>query len=216
MTRELTDDRLHEYSRKMKTFSKVAVAAAVLAILMSYAAPAQAQQAWNTNIITLVAPTTCTTGQPITSCPITGYQIERSSTVSGTFVAIATITGLSYTHTNVTAGTNCYRAIVLSAQGPSGPSNVSCKTNTPPVGPPNPAVLNTVALNAAQTPFVPVMRANKLDTIIGSTVLGLVPVGRECGKCVASWRGKRWCKVQVAQAELWGTTDASQLTGPCA
>src|SRR6185503_10771583 len=49
---------------------------------------------------------------------------------------VATTT--SFTHTSAAAGQNCYRVIATSAKGDSFPSNVACKTNTQPSGPPNP------------------------------------------------------------------------------
>lgn len=111
-------------------------------------------QAWNTNIIELTAPTTCTTGQPISACPVTGYRIERAPSSAGAFAAVGTTQTLSFTHTGVAAGANCYRAVALSANGEAGPSNVVCKTNAQPVGPPNPATLR-IAADAPAPPATP-------------------------------------------------------------
>lgn len=110
----------------------------LLALLLSSAA--MAQQAWDTNVISWTNPTTCTTGEPIAQCPITAVRVEESATTTGTFRAVATLPtiGSTYTHVGVTAGQHCYRIIVDSGKGPSGPSNVACKTNVKPVGPPNP------------------------------------------------------------------------------
>jgi hypothetical protein len=95
-------------------------------------------QAWDTNLISITPPTTCTTGEPVSACPVTGYRIERSATQTGTYTAVTTLppTQLIYSHTGVTAGPNCYRVIATSALGDST-FNVRCRTNTRPVGPPN-------------------------------------------------------------------------------
>jgi hypothetical protein len=100
------------------------------------------QAAWDSNRLSWDAPTTCTNGQPITACPITGYKVERSATQTGTFTTLATVTGTTYTHTGAASGTNCYRVSAVSATGTSAPSNVACRTNTPPV--PNPPTNLTV------------------------------------------------------------------------
>lgn len=119
--------------------------------LLCVAGISQAQtQPWDTNIVSFTAPTTCTTGEPVSACPVTGYRLERSASTTGTFATLAALpaTATGYTHNGVTAGQNCYRVIALSANGDSGPSNVGCKTNTKPVGPPNPPVLTVSAPTA--------------------------------------------------------------------
>jgi len=119
--------------------------------LLCLAGIAQAQQAWNENRLTWSAPTTCTSGQPIANCPVTGYRIERASSQTGAFAALGTSQTTSYTHTGALAGVNCYRVVALSASGNSVPSNVACKTNVEPSGPPNPptnlTVVETTAYN---------------------------------------------------------------------
>ena len=119
--------------------------------LLCLAGIAQAQQAWNENRLTWSAPTTCTSGQPIANCPVTGYRIERASSQTGAFAALGTSQTTSYTHTGALAGQNCYRVVALSAAGNSVPSNVACKTNVEPSGPPNPptnlTVVETTAYN---------------------------------------------------------------------
>lgn len=123
-------------------------ALAVMAlVLYGVAHPALAQtQAWDTNVISYTPPTACSTGEPITACPVTGYRLERAASSSGTYTALATLasTATGYTHNSAVAGTNCYRVVALSAQGDSLPSNTACKVNTKPVGPPNPPVLKTI------------------------------------------------------------------------
>lgn len=112
---------------------------------------AHAQQAWDENRLTWSAPTTCTSGQPVANCAVTGYRIERSATQTGTYAAVGTSTTTSFIHSGVAAGSNCYRVIALSAKGESIPSNVACKTNTQPSGPPNPptnlVVVEPIAFN---------------------------------------------------------------------
>lgn len=100
------------------------------------------QAAWDSNALSWQGPVTCTNGQPITACPITGYRVERSATQTGTYTAVATVTTTSYTHTGAASGANCYRVVAIAATGTSAPSNVACRTNTPPV--PNPPTNLTV------------------------------------------------------------------------
>ena len=83
--------------------------------LLCLAGIAQAQQAWNENRLTWGAPTTCTSGQPIANCPVTGYRIERASSQTGAFAALGTSQTTIYTHTGALAGQNCYRVVALSA-----------------------------------------------------------------------------------------------------
>lgn len=115
--------------------------AAIIVFLCVIAMPTLAQtQAWDTNIVTWTGPTTCVSGQPIANCPVTGYRVERASTTTGTFSQVGT-TGpsvVTFTHNVASAGQNCYRVIALSNSGNSDPSNVACKTNVQPSGPPSP------------------------------------------------------------------------------
>jgi len=116
-------------------------------VLFGVTHPALAQtQAWDTNIISYTPPTQCSTGEPITACAVIGYRLERSSSSSGTFTTLTALpsTATGYTHNGVAAGVNCYRVIALSAQGDSLPSNIACKTNVKPAGPPNAPVLKTI------------------------------------------------------------------------
>jgi len=107
-------------------------------------------QPWDTNVLAWLGPTTCSTGEPITSCPVLGYRVERSATTTGTFTTVATnVTALTYIHNGAVAGQNCYRVIALSAAGDSLPSNVACKTNVRPAGPPNPPTNLTVTAPTA-------------------------------------------------------------------
>lgn len=115
----------------------------LLSVLGSFV-HAQGTQPWDENHLTWVAPTTCTSGQPVANCPVTGYRIERSATATGTFAIVGTTATTSFTHTSAAAGQNCYRAIALSTKGDSGPTNIACKTNTPPSGPPSPPTNLTI------------------------------------------------------------------------
>jgi hypothetical protein len=118
---------------------------ALLVVSLCISAAASAQQAWDTNVLSWTAPTTCTSGQPIANCPVTGYRIERAATPTGAFAAVGTSPSTTFTHLSAAAGQNCYRAIAMSAKGDSGPSTPPfCKTNTPPSGPPNPPTNLTV------------------------------------------------------------------------
>ena len=133
-------------------------------------------QAWDQNVLTATPPTTCTTGEPVSACPVTGYRFERSATATGTFTRVIEQTGPVYTHTVTASGQNCYRVIVTSANGDSAPSNVVCKTNTRPVGPPNPPSL-TVTSPTAYT-----VRPNlqRFAFERGSKYPGVVRVGAAC------------------------------------
>ena len=150
---------------------------AIAVFLLCVAGVAQSQtQPWDTNIATWVAPTTCSTGEPITACPVTGYRVERAPSTNGTYATIASaVTGLTYTHAGVTAGQHCYRIIAQSNAGDSVPSNVVCKTNVRPAGPPSPPtnlrVVETVVYN---------LRQSGRDVLLGSAV-GSVPLATACG-----------------------------------
>lgn len=116
------------------------------ALLCAGLANAQTQP-WNENRISFTPPTTCTTGEPISACAVTGYRVERSATTTGPFTAVGSPTGSPFIHTGAVAGLNCYRVIAISANGESAPSLVTpsaCKTNVRPVGPPSPPTNTTV------------------------------------------------------------------------
>lgn len=140
------------------------------------ASPAMAQQAWDTNVLNWQAPTTCTSGVPISNCPVTQYRVERSATATGAYAAVGTSTTLTYTHLAAVAGQNCYRVIAVAATGESDPSNVACKTNTRPAGPPSPPT-NLVVV--ATTVFN--LRQNGRDVLVGAAV-GTVALNTACGR----------------------------------
>jgi hypothetical protein len=136
----------------MKTWEKTCLIVAFGLVLVGIANPSLAQtQPWDTSVITWVAPTNCTTGEPITSCPIVTYRVERASSTTGTFSSIGTSGTTSLTLTGVSPGLACYRVVAVGVGNESVPSSVACKTTVRPVGPPNPPtqlkVDNIVAYN---------------------------------------------------------------------
>lgn len=199
----------------MKEHRLVGVLAAALFLLCLTGIVRAQTQPWDTNVLTWTAPTTCSTGEPISACPVTGYRIEQSATATGIFTTVAAVgTVLTYSHTGVSAGQHCYRVISLAATSESMPSNVACKTNVKPAGPPNPPVL-TVAQVVAGVPYAPLYRQTS-KAGIGSTLFGFVPVGRDCGPFVVRWRNQNWHLVTVKQSDLWYTSDGTRLVAPCA
>lgn len=197
--------------------STIAYLAFVATLPLSFV-DAQAQVPWDTNSVNWVAPTTCSTGEPITACPVTGYRIERAASSSGTFAAVGASQTVSFTHTGAAAGTNCYRVIAQSANGDSGPSNVACKTNTRPAGPPNPptGVTLTVAV-VWNVPYTPVFRLAASGSV-NTNPVGMVPAGRRAqDKIGKTWRGYDLCRITVASQEtVNGNQDMQNLVAPCA
>ncbi len=176
-----------------------------------------AQQAWNVNVMAWNAPTTCTDGQPITACPVTNYQVERSSTATGTFTLVGTTTALTYTHT-ANAGQNCYRVIAVAAIGASDPTPAICKTNTQPATPPNPPtnLRFTVAVAAlgGLSPVYSVTANNEVGTFYG-----LLPAGRACmtDYPVKPYRSLAFYRVAFNPRELWVAPPAGvNLAAACA
>jgi hypothetical protein len=124
---------------------------AIALLALCFAGIARAQvQPWDTNILTWTAPTNCTTGEPITACPVTSYRIEQAASSTGTFAALGAVPAatLTFSHTGATAGVHCYRVVAIAANGESPPSNMSCKTNVKPVGPPNAPTLKAIDTTA--------------------------------------------------------------------
>ncbi len=190
-----------------------------LAVLPTMAA---AQTAWNENVIQWDAPTACTSGQPVANCAVQNYQVERSSTTTGTFTFVGTTTALTYTHTVPTSGptTNCYRVIAVAATGQSAPSNVACKTNTPPAGPPNPPTnLRFTIAVAALGGMSPVYSVSANGETV-NTFYGLLPAGRECMKdypVKGTLRGLKFYRIAFNPRELWGVPPAGvNLAAACA
>lgn len=158
----------------MKPSTKWLLAMLVLSVVGSF--PIYAQQPFDTIVLQVTAPTTCTSGVPVSNCPVTGYRWERSATATGTFAAVGTSTATTFTVTSAAVGQNCYRAIATSAKGDSGPSNVFCKTITPPSGPPSPptnlTVIEPIAFN---------IRMEGHNVVLAQTI-GKARLGATCGK----------------------------------
>jgi hypothetical protein len=176
---------------------------------------AQAQTAWDTNTITWDAPTTCTTGQPITNCPVTQYQIQRAASSSGSYAQVGTSTTTTYVHQSAAAGVNCYRVVVVAAQGSSVPSTHVCKNNVQPSGPPNPAtnvrLVTEVVSGVNYAPAFTVLT----DGARSTTVAGFVAVGTPCeGPVLFRYRNKDWMKPSAWKA--WSTPTTARVAAPCA
>jgi hypothetical protein len=190
---------------------------AIAVWLLCIVGVAQAQTAWNTNILTATPPTTCSTGEPITACPILEYIYERSATATGTFAEIGR-GPVNFTHLNAASGQNCYRAKTVATTGTSLPSNVVCKTNTAPVGPPNPPTLTVAAtiLGRNDSPAWTLGANNtRTDTFVGmakvsTAVIRELPTG---------YRGFKMCEIGSAFIEpMKGFRPASgqRYVAPCA
>ncbi len=192
---------------------------AIAVLLLCVVGIATAQTTpWNTNILTATPPTTCSTGEPITSCPITGYIYERAPSATGTFVQIGSTPNTTFTHTNAASGQNCYRAKTVATTGTSDPSNVVCKTNTPPVGPPNPPTLTIAAtiLGLNQSPSWTLgANDNRTDTFVGMAKVGTAVIRELPNK----YRGHKMCVIGSAFIEpMQGFVPASgqKYVAPCA
>lgn len=179
----------------------------------------QAQTApWNVNDVAWDAPTSCTSGQPISSCPITGYQILRSATPTGTYTAVGTSTTTTFTHLVTVGGQSCYKIVAQSAQGDSVPSvTPACRTNVQPSGPPNPPtnVRLTVAVVAGdvRTPIFSVAGSAPNYTV--GTYFGSIPVGSQCGDYLFTYRKVKFHRVVPEKSQLWGRTDVRGLAAAC-
>jgi hypothetical protein len=191
-------------------------------ILLLAPLSAFAQQMWNENRLSWESPTTCQSGQPIGACPISNYRVERAASATGAFAALGTSQTTTYTHLSAAAGTNCYRVIAVAVTGESPPSNVACKTNTQPAGPPNPPTnlqfVTTLVNGNRDTPAVPAYRIlDPYGTPRKGELFALVPPGRVTEKGPAfKYRGQDYCLVFVKEKELTGTKDPNWLAATCA
>jgi hypothetical protein len=195
---------------------KLVMRTAIVVGLLCIAGVAQAQT-WDTNTLTWQAPTTCTSGVPISNCPVTMYRVERSATATGAYASVGTSTSLTYTHLSAAAGQNCYRVIAVAATGESDPSNVACKTNTRPAGPPSPPTNLTVTVAVVwNSTFVPVMRLSASGTI-NTNPVGMVAVGRRVDEAVKpKWKGFQMCRIRVASQDMIvNGDDMTNLVAPC-
>lgn len=183
------------------------------------ATTAQAQE-WNTNTVAWDAPTTCRGGEPISTCPTTGYRVERSATGSGTYTAIGTTQTTTYTHTGAVAGTNCYRVVTLSGARESLPSQPACKTNTAPQPDPNPPTnlrfVTQVVNGMDHSPVYRLTSTGKKDARY-SDACGYIPVGSQCkGNVAFSFRDKSFRAVNITDVKQWadcGTAVAAPCSG---
>lgn len=102
---------------------------------------------WNTDVVSWTAPTQCADGSPIAgNCDITGYKLETATSATGTWSALTTALVLTYSATNLAAGSHCYRVSAVTATGVGAPSGVACATSTPPLpGPPTLKTIDTLA-----------------------------------------------------------------------
>lgn len=184
-------------------------------VLLGVSSQASAQTAaWNENRVAWDAPTTCTSGQPISACPVTGYIVQRSAVSTGPYADLATVTTITYTHLNAAAGVNCYRVIATSATGNSGPSNVACKTNTQPAGPPNPPSnlrhVAAVVSGISHSPVYGVLASGGRS----STVAGFAAVGTLCdGPVLFRYRNRDYQK--PATFTPWSTSASASVAAPC-
>lgn len=116
--------------------------------------------------LTWLAPDGCTTGEPITACPVTGYRVEKQS---GTTWATVTTVGaavLTYLHTGLPIGPASYRVVALSVGGESAASNVAVKV-IPAAIPNAPVLVDPIAYEIRGTPPA-------------ATRVGLVTYGAPC------------------------------------
>lgn len=187
-----------------------------LALLLVSGA-SQAQQPWNENVIAWDAPTSCTSGQPLTSCPVTGYQILRSPLVNGAFAPVGTSATTTFTHIVNATGQSCYKVVALSAQGNSEPSAATaCKVNTQPSGPPNPPTNTrfvTLAVVRAGAPAFSVLGQTPPFRV--GEFYGVIPAGRPCGDYLVTFRGQRLHRVIPQTGETWGDFGSRPLAAPC-
>jgi hypothetical protein len=155
---------------------RLVMASTVIVALLCVVGVARAQSAqWDTNTFGWTAPTTCTSGVPVSNCPVTLYKVERAATATGVYAAVGTSTSTQFTHTGAVAGGNCYRVIASSVKGDSVPSASLCFTNTPPSGPPNPPtnlrVIDPIAFN---------IRMEGHDVVLAQQI-GKARLGAACG-----------------------------------
>jgi hypothetical protein len=153
----------------------------LVALLAAPTAFAQTQ-AWNTNVLTWSAHTTCSDGTAATNCPAAQWRIERAASPTATtwdFVAIVPASPLRYEHLNAAAGQNCYRVKGVSATGGTGVASQvlanSCKTNIapPPPVPGQPGAAVVADVTAYE------VRPNSKGTMVASRI-GIVPTGTVC------------------------------------
>lgn len=148
-------------------FGLLVLAVVVYGLLAFVASKAEAQTiARDAAKVTWLAPTQCTTGEAITSCPVTGYRLEKQSGTTWAMVTTVGATVLTYLHTGLPVGPATYRVIALSAGGESAASNVAVKV-IPAAIPSAPVMIDPVAYEIRGTPPV-------------ASRVGLVTYGAPC------------------------------------
>lgn len=200
-------------TRRDKIVNALILPVLFLAFFMSKAEA----QTWDENRLTWDAPTTCTNGQPISNCPVTGYRIERAAVSTGPYVAIGTSQTASFTHTGAAAGVNCYKVYALSATGDSEASQHACKTNVEPTQPNPPTNIRFVTQVVEGMDHSPVYRLTATGTKDKrySDACGYIPVKSQCeGNVLFSFRDKPFRKVNLADVKQWADCGTS-VAGPC-
>lgn len=156
----------------MKSLRLIAALAALALAPLAHA------DAWNEDTVNWGAPASCSNGEPLTSCPVTGYKVETAASKTATTWTTAATVGnvLTAKITGLTAGTHCYRVSALSANG-AGPVQVQgndCPVAIPPVPgqPTNVVTVETTAYN---------VRADfQRFAFVRSTRFGKVNLGASC------------------------------------
>lgn len=93
------------------------------------------------------APTTCVSGAAITTCPVSGYLVQKLVNNSWVDLGNTAANVLTYIDQNLPVGTYTYRIVALStATSPSEPSNQVSKTLDAPAPPGNPTITITVTI----------------------------------------------------------------------
>lgn len=201
----------------MTTRDRILNAALLLAFFGLFAMAKAQAQTWNENRLTWDAPTTCTNGQPVSACPVTGYRIERAAVSTGPYTAIGTSQTTSYTHTGAAAGVNCYRVYALSATGDSDASQHACKTNVEPTQPNPPTNIRFVTQVVEGMDHSPVYRLTAAGKKDGrySDACGYIPVGARCeGNVAFSFRDKSFRPVNITDVKQWADCGTS-VAAPC-
>lgn len=170
--------------------------------------------------VTWTNPTTRTDGTAIPTSgtgALASTRVEYGSCAGAAFGTVSgqvTVNAPATTTTiDLPAGTWCFRAYARDAAGlESAPSNVASKVV--PVAPPNPPVIQTVAVIAGVPDWTPVYTVTAAGA--RSTYFGMAPTGVECtGPVLFTYRGAAFREVAKANVKLWASTN-TRLAAPCA
>jgi len=119
--------------------------------LLMLSAVADAQTVQNRiATITWQAPTTCEGGAPITTCPITGYIIEKQNGANWVPIGTTAPNVRQFVEQNLALGSHSWRVLANSDSGPSLPSAVATRAIALPGTPGGVQVVITV--NVTITP----------------------------------------------------------------